>query len=107
MGLVFGVGVGTFLFIIFAILLTLILVFGHSSKTFQTVFWLGLLVFILVFTFLGFCPTKEDPNQPEIIENWYVLVFFSAAIFLGLIIAIVAFLVVVLLYQDFAVVIPT
>ena len=107
MVLVGTVGIGTFLFILLACILIVILLIGHNSKIGQIIFWAGLVVFIIVFVALALSPTEDEPVETDIVDKWYILIIFSVLIIIGFIVAIVGFLLVVLLYQDFAVAIPS
>ena len=107
MSKVAGVGSGTFAFIFVAVFLLIVIILLHNSKIGQIIFWGGLVVSIITFSLLAVSPTKDDPVEEDINELWYILLFFSIFIILGFVVAIVAYLLVVLLYQDFAIVIPT
>ncbi|KAI5521186.1 hypothetical protein TVAGG3_0560980 [Trichomonas vaginalis G3] len=107
MSLVLGVGVGTFLFLFFLAILIIILIIGHNSKLGQAIFWGLLIVFIIAFVLLAVSPTEADPKEEDIVDKYYILIIFSIFILLGFIIAIVAYLLVVLLHQDYAVTIPS
>lgn len=107
MVLILGVGIGTFLLLFFLALLLLILALGHKSPIGQRVFWIGLVAYILVFLMLFGTPTEDEDYEQDIVEKWYVPVLFTTAATLGIIVNIIAYLFVVLLYQDYATVIPT
>ena len=107
MVLVGSIGIGTFLFIFLACVLIVILLVGHNSKIGQIIFWIGLVVFVILFVCLALSPTEDEPVETDIVDKWYILIIFSVLILIGFIVAIVAFLLVVLLYQDFAVSIPS
>lgn len=107
MALVLGVGVGTFLFLFFLAVIVIVLVIGHNSKLGQLIFWGLVVVFIITFILLAISPTEADPQEEDIVDKYYILIIFSIFILLGFLIAIVAFLLVVLLHQDYAVTIPS
>ena len=107
MALVLGVGVGTFLLLFFLAVLLLIILFFFKSFIGQLVFWIGLIVYIIAFILLFNSPTEEQEPEQDIIDKWYVIVIFAIFVFLGTIVNVASYLLVVLLYQDYAVVIPT
>ena len=107
MAVVGSIGIGTFFFILFALLLIVILIFGHKTKIGQIIFWSGLVLFVIIFACLCSSPLSDGTTkQRDIVHNWAYLVFFAIVIFLGFLFTFATYFIVVLLYNDKPVTIP-
>ena len=101
-----SIGAGTFAFILLFILLIIFLLL-YRIKIMKLVFWVYLLCLIIVIIVMALVPTAT--NTPVVMVNQHVkkMISFGVFIFLGFILALVFYLIVVLLHQDFALVIQS
>lgn len=100
------VGAGTFAFLLLFSFLILFLLL-YRIKIFKWIFWIYLLCMIILVIVMASVPIKQEV-QEEIETNGHVKkqIAFGIFIFLGFILSLVFYLLVVLLHQDFALVIP-
>jgi hypothetical protein len=104
MAMVGSVGAGTFAFILlFCILIVLlILVIATNMSLMRIAFWAYLVVVILLLIIMSNVPYERTEPTPETNQHLKIHASFGAFIFLGLVLAIVFYLLVVLLHQDLA-----
>jgi hypothetical protein len=108
MAMVGSIGAGTFAFILlFAVLVVLlILVVATNVKILKLFFWIYLLVVIVLLIIMANIPYISEEPVEETNQHIKIHASFGFFIFLGLVLSIVFYLLVVLLHQDLALVIP-
>jgi 1,4-dihydroxy-2-naphthoate octaprenyltransferase len=109
MAMVGSVGAGTLAFILlFCILIVLlILVIATNMRIIRVAFWVYLPILILLLIIMANIP--YEPKEPVTERNSHlkIIASFGAFIFLGLVVSVIFYLIVVLLRQDLALAIPS
>jgi hypothetical protein len=103
------IGAGTFAFILLFSILALLLIlaiFCHV-KIFKIIFGAYLAVMVVLVIAMASVPYETDEVVTETNAHFRVLVPFGLFIFLGLVLAVVFYLLVVLMHQDLARVLPS
>lgn len=100
MSMVAGIGSGTFCIIFFIFVLIAIAIAGYTTKIGKIIFWGLFAILFIIFISLIFSPRKSDEKPRETNKKWPIVPAFAAFIYLGVVVAIVAFILIVLNYQD-------
>ena len=106
MAVVGSIGIGTFFFILFILILIITYIIGHKTRTGKIVFSVLLIIFVITFACLMSSPLEGQSETKDTVKKWPVLTFFSLAIFIGLIFSFCAYFSVVILHEDNVVKIP-
>ena len=108
MSMVGGIGSGTFCIIFFAALLILIAIIGYTTKIGKIIFWGLFFVLFIIFIGLIFSPREsERKQQEETNKKWALVPIFSVLTYVGVFASILAYVIVVLTFQDTAYAIPS
>ena len=107
MSMVGGIGSGTFCIIFFGALLIVIAIIGYATKVGKIIFWGAFLLLFVIFIGLVFCPRESEKKSEPTNKKWILIPVFATLCYLGVIVAIAAYFIVVLTYQDTAYSIPS
>lgn len=103
-----GIGVGTFMFFFLLSLIVVIFAVGYWHKIGKIVFWVLLLLFLIIFIILWQCPVQGRTDlSPLVNKKFIVYVMFGFFNIIGTIVSLVFYILVVLLHEDKARIIPT
>lgn len=101
-----SVGAGTFSFILLFVVLIILLLL-YRIRIVKLIFWVYLLCLIIVIIVMALVPVDSGQQVVQVNEHVKKMISFGVFIFLGFILSLVFYLIVVLLHQDFALVIPS
>jgi hypothetical protein len=94
-------GAGTFAFI-FCLAILIVLMLFYKIKIMKIICWIYFLLFVIVFAVLATTPVKTDAPVETTNPHAKYLITFGVFVFLGFLLSLVFYTVVVLLHQDFA-----
>jgi hypothetical protein len=100
-----ALGAGTFAFI-FCLAILIVLMLFYRIKIMRIICWIYFVLFLIVFIVLATTPVKDAGPKEDTNPHAKILIPFAVFIFIGFVLSAAFYMVVVLLHQDLALVIP-